>query len=312
MKILVIGKLKDSRSILDQCLAPIGHVFHYAENEADGLFYIRHNEVDLILIDMDSDSERADGLIKSVSMSIEQGWIPIIALSSAADDEAYSQAILAGADAMLAKPLNRTRLPMQVIALERVYLARQNLQANRDLIAANLALLKLSMYDEQTGLANRRYFEETLNKELRLARRDQAQLSLLLCEIGSLKRLHETHVRETKPLNAIVSAISRIPCRPADFVSRYDGDVIAVLLPDTDPAGAAHIAEKIKRSVDSELMNEALASLAMPLTLNIAVVTDAGGGQTTETFMADALQALQAAKKTKGNSCSSRHSLIDN
>lgn len=295
MKILVIKKNEGDRHILDQCLSSLGHLLHHAQSEDQALQFIEQHQIDCVFIDIDTDKERTTETLKSIRATQKDEWFPIVALSSAADDEAFAHTILSGADALLPKPLSQSRVLMQMIALERIYLGRQNLQAKKDLLAANLALLKLSMYDEITGLANRRYFEETLNKEMKQAKREGCKLTLLMCEIGNTAPFPETGDSESgqRLLYAVAAAIACIPSRPTDFVCRYGGNCFAVLLPNTGEEGALHIAERIQAAVESILATPSLSGQAAPLAFRIGSAVHAGQFETKEDFIHTASASLK-------------------
>ena len=287
MKILVIEKSEVCRFILEQCLTALGHVFHHVGRADDALQFIQSHEIDFVFIDMDFGRESATDAIKSIRSLQKNDWWPIAALSSETDEDAYADAILAGVDAVLPKPLSRKRILMQMIALERIYIARQSLQTKNELNAANLELLKLSMYDEVTGLANRRYFEETLTKEMKSAKRERRDLTLLMCEFGNMILPHETDEDESKnrQLNEIAAAIECIPSRPTDFVCRYGDNSFAVILPNTDEESALYIAERIQRSVESVFANTAIDWPTTPPTFHIGSATHKGQFQTMDDFI---------------------------
>jgi diguanylate cyclase (GGDEF)-like protein len=294
MKILVIEKNEDNRHMLDQCLSSLGHLFHHAQSGEQALRFIGQHLIDCVFIDIDIERERTAETLASIRAAQKNDWFPIVALSAATDDEAFAHAILSGADALLQKPLSQSRVLMQVIALERIYNERQDLQAKKELLAANLALLKLSMYDEITGLANRRYFEETLAKEMKQAKREGCKLTLLLCEIGNAVPLPETGggEAENRLLHAVAAAIAAVPSRPTDFVCRYGGLCFAVLLPNTGAAGARHIEAKVQAAAEAVLADPALCGQAAPLTFRIGSAIHEGQFQTPEGFLRAAGDSL--------------------
>lgn len=295
MKILIIEKSEVSRFILEQCLTSLGHVFHHAASVEDALPVILSQQVDFVFIDMDFGRERVADAIQSIRAEHQSEWIPVVALSSGSDDEAFANAILAGADSLLPKPLSRNRILMQVIALERINVTRQNPSTNKELIAANQALLKLSMYDEITGLANRRYFEKTLDREIRLAKRERHQLALLMCEIGNIAQPNEAGEDESRKryLNTIATAIECIPSRPTDFVCRYGGNSFAVILPNTDEEGALHVSERIQGSVELALAKSSFGWPQIPLTFRIGLATYGRQFQTIDELIHAACAALK-------------------
>jgi two-component system, chemotaxis family, response regulator WspR len=294
MKILVIEKSEVCRFILDQCLTSLGHVFHHSSSADEALEFFRSHQIDCVFIDMDFGRERTLDAIKSFRTTHKGEWFPLLAISSEVEDETFANAILAGADAVLPKPLSRSRILMQVIALERIYIGRQNLEVKKDLITANLALLKLSMYDDATGLANRRYFEETLSKEMKLAKRSRRHLTLLLCEIGNTVQPQDAEDTASKNhyINEAAAAIACIPSRPTDFVCRYNGNSFAVILPNTDQEGALNIAEQIKGTVELVLTKITLSESSPQLTFRIGSATHTGQFLTIDEFIHAASQAL--------------------
>jgi diguanylate cyclase (GGDEF)-like protein len=300
MKILVIEKSQVCRFILDQCLTSLGHVFQHAGSPEEALPFILSHEIDFVFIDMDFGRERALDVIKSIRAERQGEWLPIVALSSGTDDDAFADAIIAGADALLPKPLSRNRILMQVIALERMNMAHQNPRTHKELIAANQALLNLSMFDEITGLANRRYFEKTLIREIKLAKRERRQLTLLICEIVNLPAPHETEkgAPKNRCLNAIAAAIECIPSRPTDFVCRYGGNSFAVILPNTNEEGGQHVAERIQGSVESALAKAMTGWPKMPLTFRIGSATYNRQFQAIDDLVHAAIAALRNAVQT--------------
>jgi diguanylate cyclase (GGDEF)-like protein len=295
MKILVIEKNEENRHMLDQCLSSLGHLFHHAQSGEQALRFIGQHPIDCVFIDIDIERDRTAETLASIRAAQKNEWFPIVALSAATDDEAFAHAILAGADALLQKPLSQSRVLMQVIALERIYNGRQDLQAKKELLAANLALLKLSMYDEITGLANRRYFEETLFKEMKQAKREGCKLTLLICEIGNAAPLPEAGGgdAENRLLYAVAAAIAAVPSRPTDFVCRYGGLCFAVLLPNTGAAGARHIAAKVQAAAEAVLADPALCGQSAPQAFRIGSATHEGQFQTPEGFIDAASASLK-------------------
>jgi diguanylate cyclase (GGDEF)-like protein len=295
MKILVIEKNEENRHMLDQCLSSLGHLFHHAQSGEQALRFIGQHPIDCVFIDIDIERDRTAETLASIRAAQKNEWFPIVALSAATDDEAFAHAILAGADALLQKPLSQSRVLMQVIALERIYNGRQDLQAKKELLAANLALLKLSMYDEITGLANRRYFEETLFKEMKQAKREGCKLTLLICEIGNAAPLPEAGGgdAENRLLYAVAAAIAAVPSRPTDFVCRYGGLCCAVLLPNTGAAGARHIAAKVQAAAEAVLADPALCGQSAPQAFRIGSATHEGQFQTPEGFIDAASASLK-------------------
>lgn len=111
-------------------------------------------------------------------------------------------------------------------------------------------LAALALTDQLTGLANRRAFDEALEREWIRTLREGARLSLLLLDVDLFKSLNDRYGHKTGDdcLRAVATAV-RSAVRASDFVARYGGEEIAVILPGADAAGAIRVAELVRAAV---------------------------------------------------------------
>ncbi|MDR3468519.1 MAG: PAS domain S-box protein [Xanthobacteraceae bacterium] len=116
-----------------------------------------------------------------------------------------------------------------------------------ELAEANRRLKALAGQDGLTGLANRRIFDETLAKEHLRARREHTTLALIMIDVDRFKSFNDIygHPAGDDCLRRVSRAIADAISRPGDLAARYGGEEFAVLLPNTDEAGAERIAERI-------------------------------------------------------------------
>ena len=100
--------------------------------------------------------------------------------------------------------------------------------------------------DHLTGLANRRYFDEVLQREVRFALRSQLPLALVMIDLDYFKSFNDSygHVAGDTCLRQVSSLLANVLHRPTDLGARYGGEEFALILPDTTEEGAIHIAEK--------------------------------------------------------------------
>lgn len=120
-----------------------------------------------------------------------------------------------------------------------------------DLTEANRQLTHLARYDGLTELANRRFFDEHLANEFAQCARTGRPLGLIMIDVDHFKLYNDTygHPEGDKCLQAVAQAITAAVRRPHDFVARYGGEEFAVLLSETDAAGACEVAETIRLAV---------------------------------------------------------------
>lgn len=106
---------------------------------------------------------------------------------------------------------------------------------------------KASMSDGLTGLANRRHFDEVLEREWKRARRLHTSLALLMLDVDCFKLYNDTYGHPTgdEGLRQVAGVLTKAAQRSVDLAARYGGEEFALILPDTTAEGAAHVAEHI-------------------------------------------------------------------
>jgi diguanylate cyclase (GGDEF)-like protein len=107
--------------------------------------------------------------------------------------------------------------------------------------------------DWLTGLANRRRFDEMIQQEWGRAKRDETALGVLMIDIDYFKPYNDTYGHQAGDtcLQQVAKSFSEVVHRPGDMLARYGGEEFVVVLPRTDVAGAAEVAEKIRAQVEA-------------------------------------------------------------
>jgi diguanylate cyclase (GGDEF)-like protein/PAS domain S-box-containing protein len=192
----------------------------------------------------------------------------------------------------------RTDMPTEILSTSRDI--TQRIAAEEGLQAAYRKLELLASTDALTGMANRRTFDETLEREWRRATRERTPVALLMMDVDNFKAYNDAlgHPAGDECLRRIAQCLGEIVQRPGDLSARYGGEEFVILLPITDEAGALHIARRI---------TEALANLAIPhpangaadrvtLSLGIASLVPVPGDNP-ESLVGAADRALYDAKR---------------
>lgn len=138
--------------------------------------------------------------------------------------------------------------------------------------------------DGLTGLGSRRALDDAADVEWRRARRQSQPFSLLMLDVDHFKQFNDRygHLAGDDALASVADCIQRHIRRPGDFAGRYGGEEFAVLLPSTDAAGAAAVADTIRAAVQNLHIENPDSALG-ELTISIGLVTDApdaGGNRT--------------------------------
>jgi diguanylate cyclase (GGDEF)-like protein len=161
-----------------------------------------------------------------------------------------------------------------------------------------------SYADGLTGIANRRYFDVALERELRRAQRLDGQLSLLLIDIDSFKAYndHFGHQQGDTCLATVAQALAARLKRPADVAARYGGEEFAAILPDTALEQAECHADAIRDHVMALALAHAPAAHWPMVTLSIGVAAyEREKLNTPSALIAAADKALYVAKREGRN-----------
>ncbi len=123
--------------------------------------------------------------------------------------------------------------------------------AERQLADAHAELTRIAATDGLTGLANRRRFDEAIVQEWRRAARDEQPLTLLLLDVDHFKQFNDRYGHQDGDacLQAVARAAAVSARRPGDMVARYGGEEFAILLPGTDAAQAALLADRVRAAI---------------------------------------------------------------
>lgn len=171
----------------------------------------------------------------------------------------------------------------------------ENLHMNRVLRELHEQLRAQALHDPLTGLFNRRYLEETLDRELARAARQGEPLSLIMGDIDHFKSVNDCYGHLAG--DAVLRAFSRLlksHARDSDVHCRYGGEEFLLVLPGM-PAGAAlERAEHLRQTIAAAAIG--FGELAIMVTASFGIAAYPWHGATGNALIAAADQALYAAK----------------
>lgn len=186
-----------------------------------------------------------------------------------------------------------TEIPREVILIMRDITERKKLDEK---------LNTLALTDGLTGLANRRAFDEALEREWRRTLREGSQMSLVLVDIDHFKDLNDSYGHQVGDdcLRAVAAAI-KDAVRASDIATRYGGDEIAIILPGADASGAREVARKVRVAVEAlHISHGGLEAAGGWVTASVGVATalsrQGGTMQMPQSLLQAADNALYKAK----------------
>lgn len=158
----------------------------------------------------------------------------------------------------------------------------------------------LSQTDSLTGLWNRRHLEETLDIEFKRAKRYDKELSIMIIDLDHFKNINDTygHMAGDEVLRQISSRIKDSQ-RETDFVGRYGGEEIVVILPETDLQTSINIADDIRKIIAQKPVEFENKIIKVTASIGISNLRDEHNNY--PSIFAEADEALYSAKELGRN-----------
>ena len=164
--------------------------------------------------------------------------------------------------------------------------------------------LELAVTDQLTGLYNRRYLATHMANMFDPAEQEPQPVSLMVMDVDHFKQVNDTHGHDVGD-NVLRALGQRLVqnVRGMDVACRYGGEEFVLLMPNTDSALAAMIAERIRSDIEShEVVYGKDADQKLKVTVSIGIsTTDVTENPSPEEFMKQADEALYMAKSLGRN-----------
>ena len=250
---------------------------------------------DVVLLDVEMPGLDGHQVLERLKRDEALTDIPVVFLTGRTSMDDVVAGLRAGAHDYLKKPFEAAELVARVASAVHVKKLQDRLRER------NADLERVSRTDTLTGLHNRRHLEEQLTREHSSARRAHRDLGLVLLDIDHFKRVNDTygHAAGDRVLCEFAQRMTR-QLRAGDVAGRWGGEEFLVILPDTDPAGALHVAERIRASVDATPFDTSEAGgPAISMTVSGGCVV--GPADTPDDLVSAADDGLYAAKDAGRN-----------
>lgn len=169
-------------------------------------------------------------------------------------------------------------------------------ESNQEILRQNKKLSDLSNKDPLTELANRRFFEATLKREITRSQRFGNNLSVLILDVDNFKQINDTYGHnEGDHVLKVISQILRSYVREVDTVCRYGGEEFVILLAEANSRLSQKIGERIRKAIAARhFMN-----IHLPVTVSIG--HKQYQGESAQDFIEEADKLMYRAKQEGKN-----------
>ena len=238
--------------------------YYEAEDGLEGFKKLLSCPVDIILCDLEM--PRIDGFkfLSMLKARPDLQDVPVIILTGMNDRDRKIKGLEQGASDYITKPFDHEEL----VARVKVHLKIKKLQD--ELKRSNELLLELSNTDHLTGLFNRRYMMEALDKEVHRSTRKGGSLSLILLDIDHFKQVNDSygHLQGDVVLQKVALQLQK-ELRSYDCAARYGGEEFVAILPDSSIKEAMFVAERIRLAVQGTRFSGPLTKLNLTVSLGV-------------------------------------------
>jgi diguanylate cyclase (GGDEF)-like protein len=244
---------------LARILAGLGDL-RFATSGEDALRLARVLVPDLMLLDAEMPGMSGFEVCKALKSDPVLAKVVVIFVSSHNDSAFEVSGFELGAADFITKPVSPPLVQARVKTQLRVKRMTDEMR-------------RISTIDVLTGIANRRHFDEMLEREWRRARRSGDPLGLLMIDVDHFKLFNDRygHPAGDACLRSVAQALLGASLRPGDMVARYGGEEFVMLLPKTPRAGAEHVAQGILAAIGALDIAHEASFTARHVTVSVGI-----------------------------------------
>ena len=304
LRVLAVDDDPVSLRLLVSLLKKAGHTVLTATNGKEALAVALEKGPQMVVTDWMMPEMDGLELCKQLRRMEAGQNLYILILTGRAEEDRIVEAFEAGADDYIVKPFNpkllraRIRPGVRVIQLQeqndRHLKTKEELNAR--LSIEKRKLKAAAMTDALTELPNRRYAMKRLEKEWANSLRSNLPLSVIMLDIDHFKMINDTHGHDVGDavLQSTAKAIQRV-LRRGDTCARIGGEEFLVVCPNTGPKGTLRVAERIRQSIEENMIQMDGSPSNVTASLGVGIRTPEAG--TIDALLKMADEAVYEAKR---------------
>ena len=285
-KLLVVDDQRVNIMVLHELFREDCEVFMAMSGE-QALQLCRTVSPDVVLLDVCMDGLDGHEVCRRLKSDPQTKNIPIIFVTGRGAEEDEVRGLELGAVDFIVKPINPV-------------IVRARVNTHLTLKRQNDILRSLALLDGLTGVANRRNFDEQLERSWQQSLREQTALSVIMIDVDYFKRYndHYGHQQGDRCLQAVAGALEEAVSRPYDLLARYGGEEFACVLPNTLLEDAALVAERMRANVQLLQLEHLNSDVGQSVTVSLGVAAmTANHAAAPQTLVEEADRRLYQAKQ---------------
>jgi two-component system cell cycle response regulator len=260
------------------------------------LFRAADGNFDLLIVSLNLENFDALRLCSQLRSLERTRNIPILAITEPDNNARMVRGLEIGVNDFLLRPIDKNELLARVRSQVR---KRRYTERLRDNVQMSI---EMAITDVLTGLFNRRYMESHLATLVEQAASRGKPLTVMVVDIDYFKAINDSHGHDAGDdvLRDFALRIKR-SIRGIDLACRYGGEEFVLVMPETDMAVAAMVAERLRRRIAAEPFAIQQGARVVPVTISIGIAALRGKDDSAASVLKRADQALYRAKRDGRN-----------
>ncbi|HEX2216130.1 MAG TPA: PleD family two-component system response regulator [Xanthobacteraceae bacterium] len=294
-RILLVDDRRSSYERIAQTLTA-EHAVDVESDPQEALFHAADGKYDLLMVSLalqDFDALRLCSQVRSLERTRN---LPLLVLAEPEESGRLVRGLEIGVNDYLVRPVDKN----EMLARVRTQIRRKRYSERlRDNVQLSI---EMAVIDALTGLHNRRYMEAHLGALVEQAAARGKPLAVLVLDIDFFKPINDSYGHDAgdEVLREFAVRV-RKSIRGIDLACRYGGEEFVIVMPETDMAVAAMVAERLRRRVAGEPFPIGQSMRPIEVTISIGIAALAGAEDTAAAILKRADQALYRAKRDGRN-----------
>jgi len=294
-RVLVVDDRPASYERLSAMLAK-EHEVDVEHDPNQALFHAADGNYDLVIVSLGLENYDALRLCSQLRSLDRTRNLPILAVTEPDNTARMVRGLEIGVNDYLLRPIDKNELLARVRTQVRKRRYTERLRDNFQMS------IEMAITDALTGLSNRRYMESHLGTLIEQAAARGKSLAALVLDIDYFKAINDSHGHDAGDdvLRDFALRIKR-SIRGIDLACRYGGEEFVIIMPETDLAVAAMVAERLRRRIAADPFAIAQGTRHIPVTISIGIAGLRGKDDNAASLLKRADEALYRAKRDGRN-----------